>query len=139
VRVNALAEGVDAKFPEVEVSAKATRQRRSAAEKLRILKLADACTKVGELGAMLRKEGIYSSSLYAWRTAREKGELGALAPKKRGPKPVVPDARDRRIAELEKAAAKAELRAKRAEGLVELQKKVSELLGIQLPSQDENP
>ena len=55
---------------------------------------------------MLRKEGIYSSSLYAWRTAREKGELGALAPKKRGPKPVVPDARDRRIAELEKAAAK---------------------------------
>jgi transposase len=52
---------------------------------------------------------------------------------------VVPDARDRRIAELEKAAAKAELRAKRAEGLVELQKKVSELLGIQLPSHGENP
>ena len=125
--------------PEVEVSAKATRVRRSASEKLRILKLADGCTKVGELGAMLRKEGIYSSRLYAWRTAREKGELGALAPKKRGPNPVVPDARDRRIAELEKVAAKAELRAKRAEGLVELQKKVSELLGIQLPRQDENP
>ncbi len=138
--MTALAEVVSSvEFPEVEVSAKATRQRRSAAEKLRILKLADACTKVGELGAMLRREGVYSSSLYAWRRAREKGELGALAPKKRGPKPVVPDARDRRIAELEKAAAKAELRAKRAEGLVELQKKVSELLGIQLPSQDENP
>ena len=138
--MTALAGGVGgAEFPEVEVSAKATRQRRSASEKLRILKLADACTKVGELGAMLRREGIYSSSLYAWRSAREKGELGALAPKKRGPKPVVPDARDRRIAELEKATAKAELRAKRAEGLVELQKKVSELLGIQLPKEGENP
>ena len=122
---------------EVEVSAKAKRKNRSAVEKLRILKLADACTKAGELGAMLRKEGVYSSSLSTWRRARDLGELSALGAKKRGPKPVVPDARDRRIAELEKIAAKAELRARRAEGLVELQKKVSELLGIQLPTEDE--
>lgn len=128
-----------AQVAEVEVSAKAKRQWRSAAEKLRILKAADACTKVGELGALLRREGIYSSSLSNWRRARERGELNALGPKKRGPKPVIPDARDKKIAELEKAVAKAELRAKRAEGLVELQKKVSELLGIQLPKEDENP
>ena len=128
-----------AQVAEVEVSAKAKRQRRSAAEKLRILNAADACTKVGELGAMLRREGIYSSSLSSWRRARDLGELNALGPKKRGPKPVIPDARDKRIAELEKAVVKAELRAKRAEGLVELQKKVSELLGIQLPKEGENP
>lgn len=124
---------------EVEVSEKAKRLWRSAAEKLRILKAADACTKVGELGALLRREGIYSSSLSNWRRARERGELNALGPKKRGPKPVIPDARDKKIAELEKAVVKAELRAKRAEGLVELQKKVSELLGIQLPKEGENP
>ena len=128
-----------AQVAEVEVSAKAKRLRRSAAEKLRILKAADACTKVGELGAMLRREGVYSSSLSSWRRARDLGELDALGPKKRGPKPVIPDARDKRIADLEKAVVKAELRAKRAEGLVELQKKVSELLGIQLLKEGENP
>ena len=124
---------------EIEVSAKAKRQRRSAAEKLRILKAADACTKLGDLGAMLRREGVYSSSLSSWRRARDLGELDALGPKKRGPKPVIPDARDRKIVELEKAVVKAELRAKRAEGLVELQKKVSELLGLQLPQGGEQP
>lgn len=125
---------------ETEVSAKATRRRFSAKEKLRILKLADACTQVGALSAMLRREGIYSSSLAGWRRARDAGELSAAGSRKRGPKPVAFDARDRKkIAELERAVAKAEARAKRAEALVELQKKVSELLGIQLPKNDEVP
>jgi transposase-like protein len=124
---------------EVEVSAKATRRRFTAKEKLRILNEADACTEVGELSAMLRKEGIYSSSLSSWRRARDLGELNALGPRKRGPKPVVPDARDKKIAELERTSAKWEARTKRAEALVELQKKVSELLGIQLPKSDEVP
>ena len=128
-----------AQVAEVEVSAKAKRTWRSAADKLRILKAAEACTKFGELGALLRREGIYSSSLSNWKRARDRGELGALGPKKRGPQPVIPDARDRKIADLEKAVVKAQLRAKRAEGLVELQKKVSELLGIQLPQEGENP
>jgi transposase-like protein len=124
---------------ETEVMAKAKRRRFSAKEKLKFLKKADACTKVGELGALLRSEGIYSSTLSSWRRARELGELDALTPKRRGPKPTVPDARDKKIAELERALAKAEARTKRAEGLVELQKKVSELLGIQLPKDDETP
>lgn len=124
---------------DVEVSAKAKRRRFTAKEKLRILKRADACTRVGELGAMLRLEGIYSSSLAGWRRARDAGELSALGPKKRGPKPVVPDARDKKIAELERTAAKAEARAKKAEALVELQKKISELMGIQLPKEDGTP
>jgi len=123
---------------ETEVSAKA-RRRFSAKEKLRILKLADACTQLGELSAMLRREGIYSSSLAGWRRARDAGELTGLGAK-RGPKPAAFDARDKkRIAELERAVAKAEARAKRAEALVELQKKVSELLGMQLPKNDEVP
>ena len=124
---------------ETEVTAKAKRRRFTAAEKLRILRLADTCTKLGELGAMLRREGIYSSSLAGWRRARDAGELGALSPKKRGPKPVVPDARDKKIAELERAVARAEARARQAEGLVALQKKVADLLGIQLPKEDETP
>ena len=124
---------------EIEVSAKAKRRRFTAKEKLRILKKADACTKVGELGAMLRREGVYSSSLSNWGRARDAGELSALGPKKRGPKPVVPDARDKKIAELERTAAKSEARARKAEALVELQKKISELMGSQLAREDETP
>ena len=124
---------------ETEVTAKAKRRRFTAAEKLRILRLADTCTKLGELGAMLRREGIYSSSLAGWRRARDAGELGALGPKKRGPKPVVPDARDKQIAELQRSLEKSEARARKAEALVELQKKISQLLGIAQPTEDEQP
>ena len=124
---------------QTEVLAKAVRRRFSAKDKVRILKLADACSQPGELGALLRKEGIYSSYLTSWREARDRGELEALSPKKRGPRPTVPDPRDKKIAELERGLAKAEARAKRAEALVEVQKKVAELLGIQLPQRDEEP
>ena len=124
---------------ETEVSAKAKRRRFTAKEKLRILKLAHACTRAGELGAMLRREGIYSSSLSGWRRARDAGELNALGPKRRGPKQVAPDARDKKIAELERAVVRAEARARQAEGLVALQNKVADLLGIQLPKEDETP
>jgi transposase len=124
---------------ETEVSGKAKRRRFSGAEKLRILKEADACTKPGEQGALLRREGLYSSHLTEWRRARERGELDALSPKKRGRKAKEVDPLERKIAELQRSLEKAELRAKRAEALVELQKKVSELLGIQLPKEDEQP
>lgn len=100
--------------------------------------LADACTKVGELGAMLRREGIYSSSLAGWRRARDTGGLGALEPKKRGPKVVV-DARDKQVAELQRAVARAEARARQAEGLVELQKKMAEWMANQPRLEDETP
>jgi transposase-like protein len=55
--------------------------------KRRILREADACTEPGQITALLRREGLYSSHVVAWRRARERGELAALAPKKRGPKP----------------------------------------------------
>jgi len=124
---------------ETEVVAMPKRRRFSAEEKLRILKEADVCTKPGEQGALLRREGLYSSHLTEWRRARERGELDALAPRKRGRKPAAVNPLERKVTELSRALEKAEARAKRAEALVELQKKISELLGIPLPKEDERP
>lgn len=122
--------------PEVEVTGKAERRRFSAEYKMKILKKAAACKLPGELGELLRKEGLYSSHLTTWRAARERSELAGLAPRKRGPNASVKDARDRRIAELERENRKWKARAERAEALVDLQKKVSELLGITLPESE---
>jgi transposase-like protein len=128
--------GVVGAVTEVEVLAKAERRRYTAEYKRRILAEADACTKPGELGALLRREGLYSSILAAWRAARRRGELVGLASKRRGPKGRVPDARDKRIAELERENRKLRARAQRAEALVEVQKKLSQLLGIDLAESD---
>jgi transposase-like protein len=112
--------------------AKAQRRRFTAEYKRRVLQEAEACSKPGELGALLRREGLYSSHLSAWRAARSRGELAGLRPRKRGPKVQSPDPRDKRIAELERELKRSQARAERAEGLVEVQKKLSQLLGIEL-------
>jgi len=125
--------------PQTEVSAKGTRRRFSGKYKARILREADACTAWGDLGALLRREGLYSSHLTQWRQQAKKGELQALEPKKRGPVPKVADPRDRRIVELEREIVRLERRAVRAEAIIEVQKKVSELLGIVLPAPKEEP
>lgn len=117
---------------DVQVSAKGKRRRFTAQYKLEIVRQADACKAPGEIGALLRREGLFSSQLADWRRARERGEL--LSPKKRGRKPKVVDERDRRIAELEKQVLKATARAEHAEALVDLQKKVAALLGRPLGS-----
>lgn len=116
-----------------EVAEKPQRRKFTAEEKMAILRRVDACTKPGELGALLRAEGLYSSHLMTWRRQREAGELQALTPKKRGRKPAPPDARDKRIAELERENRRLAARATKAEAIVDLQKKVSEILGITLP------
>jgi transposase-like protein len=123
--------------PEVEVAEKAARRQFNAEYKRRILKEADACTREGEIGALLRREGLYSSHLSVWRAARERGEIAGLAPRKRGPKVAPPDPRDRKIVELERETRRWKSRAERAEALVDLQKKVSQILGIALPESDE--
>lgn len=123
---------------ETEVVEKARRRRFKAAEKLRILKEADRCTKPGELGALLRREGLYSSHLSTWRAAQQRGELAGLATRRRGPKPQLVDARDRKIAELERETRRLQRRLARAEGLIEVQKKVSQLLGIPLANDDKD-
>jgi transposase-like protein len=120
---------------EVEVVAQAERRRFTAQYKRRIVREADRCTKPGEIGALLRREGLYSSLLTTWRAARDRGELAGLAPKKRGPKVTPPDPREKKIAELEREVARQRKRAERAEGLVELQKKLAALLGTPFESE----
>lgn len=114
--------------PETEVVARATRRRFTLEYKRKIVREADGCKTPGAVGALLRREGLYSSHLATWRAARERGELAGPA-KKRGPTPVIPDPRDKQIAELERETARWRRRAQRAEALVEIQKKVAALLG----------
>ncbi len=114
---------------DVQVAAKPRRRTYTAEYKRRILKEADACTAPGAIGALLRREGLYSSLLVEWRRARGRGELAALAPKKRGRRPTPVDPRDRKIAELERQLVQMAGRAERAEVLVDAQKNLAALLG----------
>ena len=132
------AAGVSGSAPDPEVSDKPKRRRFTAEYKRKILKQADAC-RPGELGALLRREGVYSSSLAAWRAARDRGELAGLTPKKRGPKAAAPDPRDRELAAKDREIARLSARAERAEALIEVQKKLSQILGIRLPDSDDKP
>lgn len=118
---------------ETEVVEKAKRRLFTAEYKQRILAELDRATQSGEIGAVLRREGLYSSVIAVWRRQREAGEFSALTPKKRGPKARVPDARDRELIETQRKLAKAEARLKRAEALLAVQKKVADLFGIELP------
>src|SRR5499426_2808401 len=120
---------VAAVMEDVQVVAKPKRRMYSAEYKRRILKEADACTTPGAIGALLRREGLYSSHLVVWRRARARGELAALTPKKRGRKATPVDPRDRKIAELERQLVAMTGRAQRAEALVDAQKKLAALLG----------
>jgi len=120
--------------PEIEVTAKATRRQFTLEYKRKIVREADGCKTPGAIGALLRREGLYSSHLTTWRAARERGDL-AGASKKRGPVPRGPDPRDKRIAELERETARWRKRAERAEALVEVQKKVAALLGTPLETE----
>ena len=97
--------------------AKATRRKFSAEYKLEVLREADACTKPGEIGALLRREGLYTSHLSTWREQRRQGELGGLAPKKRGPSPKEKNPLAARVAVLEKETVRLKARAERAEAL----------------------
>jgi transposase len=120
---------------DVQVAAKPRRRTYTAEYKRRLLKEADGCTAPGAIGALLRREGLYTSHLVVWRRARRRGELAALAPKRRGRKPTPVDPRDRKIADLERQLAQMTGRAERAEALVELQKKLAALLGRPLESE----
>jgi len=114
---------------DVQVAAKPRRRTYTAEYKRRILKEADACTAPGAIGALLRREGLYSSLLVVWRRARGRGELAGLAPRKRGRPPTPVDPRDRKLTELERQLAQMTGRAERAEVLVDAQKNLAALLG----------
>jgi transposase-like protein len=118
--------------PQTEVVPKAKRRQFSASYKLRILEEYERATKPGERGALLRREGLYSSNLTAWRRQRDQGQIGALSPKQRGPK-LSPDAAlVREVTRLQKENQRLERKLKQAELIIDVQKKVSALLGIDL-------
>lgn len=116
-------------MPKTEVVVKPKRKQYSASERLRILRAADACQGSGELGALLRKEGIYSSYLTTWRRQRERGELEGLAPQKRGPKT---DPQALELVRLQRENERLKEKLHQAEIIIEIQKKVSQLLGVPL-------
>ena len=115
------------------MSSRSSRRRYSAEYKQQILKEAEGCTARGALGALLRREGLYSSHLTEWRKAAEQGQAAALTPKKRGPKAKEVDGRARELAAKDREIAELKKRLERAELMLEIQKKFSELTGIALP------
>ncbi len=129
-------EKVREEMPKTEVIAKAKRKQFSAAEKLRILREVDACQGLGEIGALLRREGIYSSYLTTWRRQRERGELDGLAPQRRGPKP---DPQAEEINRLKRENERLQKRLEQAELIIDFQKKAAQLFGgtLETPDRDD--
>ena len=119
--------------PDPEVPAKVRRRRFTAEYRRRLLREADGCRKPGELGALLRREGLYSSHLANWRRQRDQGELVAGRARKRGP---VPKVVDPRVRQLEVENRRLQRKLARAETIITLQKKVAEILGIPLKPLD---
>lgn len=113
-----------------EVVAVARRRRFTASYKRRIVREADACRTPGAVGALLRREGLYSSHLSHWRHEVEAVEVAALQSKPRGPKPDAAKAVDRRVLGLELEVATLRKKLGRAEQIIDVQKKLCELLGL---------
>ena len=117
--------------PDPEVVARAQRRRFTAAYKLRVLEEADRCTSPGEVGRLLRREGLYSSLLASWRQARRTGALEGLS-KKRGRKPVEGNPLAKRVVQLERENGRLRSKLRKAETILEVQGKVAGLLGFNL-------
>ena len=120
-------------MPDPAVSEKPVRRRFLAEYKLRVLREADACSEPGQLGALLRREGLYSSHLTAWRRQRDEGTLAALKPKRRGRKPTANDPLLAENERLKRENQRLAEKLRQAETIIEVQKKLSEVLGIPLP------
>ena len=130
-------QGAPSILPDSEVPAKAARRRFTAEYKLRVLTLADACNTPGCLGKLLRQEGLYASNLDTWRRQRDRGVLSALAPKKRGRKESVRNPLAAENEKLRKENERLTNRLRKAEIINDVQKKISQLLGIPIAT-DEN-
>ena len=120
--------------PDPEVIAQAKRRQFSARYKLRILTEADQCTQRGEIGALLRREGLYSSHLTTWRRQRERGQLEGLTSQKRGRKA---DPQAVELARLQRENERLKTRLEQAETILEVQKKLSQMLGLGPAEKDE--
>ena len=113
-----------------EVVARAQRRKFSSADKRRILNAADRCSKPGEIGALMRREGVYSSSLSTWRSQRAAAELAAVAPHKRGPKIDPTRAAALHLAQLTRERDSLQEQLVKAQLVIDVQKKVAALLGL---------
>ncbi len=120
-----------------EVSQKAKRRKFTAQDKFRILKEADTSTSSGQIGALLRREGLSSSNLTTWRRQQECGTLEALSPKRRGPKEKRDDSSTRRVRELEQEIYSLKQKLKQAETIIEVQKNLRNV-EYPFPSEMEN-
>jgi transposase-like protein len=118
--------------PSAEVSAHPTRRRFTAAYKLALVQEADRCTEPGQIGALLRREGLYSSHLGKWRKLRDAGALDALGPRPRGPKAAAPTPLQQENEQLRRENARLQKKLQKAEMVIEFQKKVAALLEIPL-------
>jgi transposase-like protein len=121
-----------------EVPAKARRRQFLPEYKQRILREAAAASAAGEIGALLRREGLYASHLITWRRQRERGELAGLSAQRRGRKAKAVNPLAKRVAELERDKRRLERRLEQVELLLDIQKKASRLLEIPLRSQDDD-
>ncbi len=115
---------------EIEVVAKAQRRQFSVSYKNRVCSEADQCSRPGELGALLRREGLHSSTVRRWRMQREAGAASGLDTKKRGPKPAADPALVRELVKQKKRITRLEKKLAQAELIIDIQKKVSLILGI---------
>ena len=120
--------------PDPEVAARPKRRQFTAEYKLGILRQADACKAPGEIGALLRREGLYSSHLVLWRRQREEAAQSQLRARRRGPKPRV---QDPRVKQLERDNARLQRQLKRVALLLDIQKKAGEILGIPMKNLDD--
>ena len=125
-------------IPDPEVTDKAERRRFTAKYKLLILQQVDACTEPGSVGALLRREGLYSSNLNTWRRQRDEGSLAALTPKQRGRKAAPTDPVALENEQLRKENVRLAKRLKQTELIIDVQKKVSQILGITLATPPES-
>jgi len=126
--------------PDPEVPEKRRRRKFTARYKLRILAEAEACNKPGQLGALLRREGLYSSNLSTWKRQKEAGLLEALSPKKRGRKGKEKNPLTEQVARLERENERLKQQLRKAEIIIDVQKKISQILGISQdhPEEEEN-
>jgi transposase-like protein len=127
-------EGQD--VPSPEVSEKPVRRRFTAEYKLRILAEADACLESGKLGELLRREGLYSSHLTTWRRQRDEGVLAGLTPKRRGRKAKAKNPLSDENEQLRRENQRLKEQLRQAELIIDVQKKVSEMLNIPLKTPD---
>ena len=112
--------------------ARPKRRQFTAQYRLRILEEAERCTQPGEVGRLLRREGLYSSHLTAWRKARRQGSLRELAPKKRGAKPGERNPLDAKVRALEAKVARLEHELHTAHTILDVQGRIAGLLGLNL-------